>query len=354
MKTRRHRKQQSMPIRLRDGAWEPQTRKALQDLISRGSGKELPVVFDFDNTIVSGDIGEATLAVLVRDGILRTERIPACLSPAFRSPSGRKISVHSVPDLTAYYAALIEATADSHSDPSPFANGYVWAVEAMTGLSPLQIIKTTAKAYALSKPGVLCPIVVTPGKTSFPAPFVLPEMAELLAQLRRCRFDVWIVSASNVWSVRWMVARVLNPLIQKHGVRAAIPPDHVIGVSTLLMDRRGRLHKDTVLARENPGYAALDPAVLRSLRLTSKLQFPAATYGGKVACIWESIGQQPFLGAGDSPGDLPMLTFCNNRLWIERPEKASYQQQLRRAQRRCGNGGWMIHKVKSASAVWAV
>ena len=38
--------------------------KPSRDLLQAGAGKHLPVVFDFDNTIISGDIGEATLAML--------------------------------------------------------------------------------------------------------------------------------------------------------------------------------------------------------------------------------------------------------------------------------------------------
>ncbi len=46
--------------------WRPEARTALSRLIRRGSGKQLPVALDFDNTIVCGDVHEATLAVLLR------------------------------------------------------------------------------------------------------------------------------------------------------------------------------------------------------------------------------------------------------------------------------------------------
>jgi hypothetical protein len=153
-------------------------------------------------------------------------------------------------------------------------------------------------------------------------------MVELVARLIEHTFDVWIVSASNVWSVRWMVLNRLNPGLARLGVANGIAPDHVIGLAPLLEDRRGQILKDRVLARSNPAYARLEPQALSGLRLTDRLDLPASVYSGKVACLWDSIGRPPYLAAGDSPGDLPMLEFAQNRLWIERIEKPAYTQAL--------------------------
>jgi hypothetical protein len=167
-------------------------------------------------------------------------------------------------------------------------------------------------------------------------------VVELLAALLRHRFDVWIVSASNVWSVRWMVQEELNPRLREHGVRRGLRADHVIGISTLLTDRRGCLYKDALLVKENARYAALDEQVLRSFRLTSRLQFPVPTYSGKIACIFDALGTRPCFCAGDSPGDHPMLAFSRNRLWIARLEKPDYQRQLGELIRKTGKTGWLI------------
>src|SRR5436190_21185526 len=73
-----------------DGSnWDKKARVALESLIRRGSGKRLPVVFDFDNTIVCGDIGEATLAVLARSKVINPKNLSPTLSPPLRLP-GRK------------------------------------------------------------------------------------------------------------------------------------------------------------------------------------------------------------------------------------------------------------------------
>jgi hypothetical protein len=96
------------------------------------------------------------------------------------------------------------------------------------------------------------------------------------------------------------------------GIRA----DHVIGIATLLADTEDYLYKDSLLVREDSAYAALDPRAISRFKLTSRLVFPLPAYAGKVACIMEAIGRQPYLGVGDGPGDRAMLTVSKHQLWI--------------------------------------
>jgi hypothetical protein len=331
--------------------WRKEIRKALTGLIRRGAGKGLPVTLDFDNTIVWGDIGEATLAMLVKKGLLRASRIAPTLSPSFRLPKGPKVSLKSGPDITAYYDAYLAPTAHGSADPTALANGYAWAVEIMEGLTPWDVVQATKEAFASGKPMQPRMIEVTAGKTSFAAPFFYPAMVELIGELRRHEFDVWIISASNVWSVRWMVTKALNPLLEAHGAASGIPADHVVGISALLQDAAGGLYKDALLVRENQAYAALEERTLRSFRLISRLQYPVPTYAGKIGCIWDAIGRRPYLAAGDSPGDHAMLSFSEHRLWIMRMDKPGYQQKTADCIRRTGKKGWMIQPVIGREAL---
>jgi len=325
----------------------------LDALIHNGAGQHLPVVFDFDNTIVCGDIGEATFAILVRDDLLNTNKIPETLRPDFRSENGELISLRTKPDLIHYYEALQNPitcnggslTQPPELDPAPFSTAYVWVAQIMAGLTPLEIVEATAKAFALSQSGRLVPIEITRDQPSYPAPFFYAESVELIAELLRHEFDVWIVSASNVWSVRWMVLNALNPLLMDSGVSQAIGPEKVVGISLLMQDSHARFYKDPLLVKENSDYATLKPNTLRSLKLTSALHHPIPTASGKVACIWEQIGRAPYLGVGDSPGDLPMLAFSKHRLWFARQDKPSYDQHLKAALARTGSTDWFIQKI---------
>ena len=328
-------------MKLNAPGWSEKTRSGLEGLITAGSGRGLPVVFDFDNTIVCGDIGEATMALLATEGILRTEPIPETLAPPFMSRRGKMISLRDCPDVTVYYEELLDATWRAGNDPAPFSNGYVWAVQIMQGLTALDVVRATERVHAMSEPFREKSIEVTTGKSAYPVPFFYPEMVELIAALLDNGFDVWIISASNVWSVRWMVLRPLNSLLTAHGCNRGIRPDRVVGLSMLLADREGRQYKDPLLARSDSGYAGMEYTVLSELTITGMVQYPAPVYSGKVANIIDLIGRPPYLAAGDSPGDLPMLAFSENRLWIARLEKPGYQKEAAGAAAREG-GRWMV------------
>lgn len=335
-------------ISLDSPGWHSAVRDGLSRFIKENTGRGLPVAFDFDNTLVAGDIGEATLAVLARRGLLPVGPMPDGVSPVFRDRSGKLISPARQTDVTVYYEKLLDSTMHGSQDPHAFSSGYVWAVEAMAGLPLTALVDATAEAFSLSRPGQLVEIPVTPGRTGYPAPFFIPEMVELLAQLIRHNFSVWIVSASNVWTVRWMVLHGLNPLLKKAGASRGVSLAQVRGVATLLADRRKQLWKDSVLARENRAYARLDRAALEPFHLTSRLQFPVATYSGKVACLWDALEERPALAAGDSPGDHAMLSFAQKRLWVARMNKPDYQAVTAPLIERTGRATWLIQPALAA------
>ena len=312
-------------------------------MIERGAGKRLPVVFDFDNTLVSGDLSEAMLSVLAAKGILTPQTVCRSLCPPLLV-SGKRISIEQCSDIMEYYEAMLRPTALSDADPSPMANGYVWATEALEGLTLGEAIAATATACRLGQSPEQVHIQATPGGLKYPAPRFHPEMVELIAQLLRCEYDVWVVSATCVWSVRWMILYVLNPALRKHGVRTGVRPEHVIGVATLLKDKKGAFYKDSILVRENRDYAWLKGSPLKSLRFTRIVQHPAPVYSGKVACILDAIGCNPYLCAGDSPGDHAMMRISRHRLWIHRVEKPQVQQLTQALIRRTGGRRWIVQR----------
>jgi len=134
----------------------------------------------------------------------------------------------------------------------------------------------------------------------------------------------------------------LNPQLAELGAPAGVSPDHVIGVSMVLRDATGRLLKDPLLVRESAAYARLDAAALRRVCLSPRLHLPVPVYSGKVACLWDVLGRPPYLAAGDSPGDLPMLGFAEHRLWLARLEKPDYTAAMFVRRARHGPDGWAV------------
>lgn len=308
-------------------------------ILQAGAGKGLPVVFDFDNTVICGDIGEATLATLIAEGRIHKSTVSKSLCPDFSLPDGQHVSPARCENLTQYYELLLKSAGST--DPTPLSTGYTWCVEIMEGLTVLDVVEATQRAFSLTETRVEKFITVNPGSSQYPIPFFYPEILELMVDLIQQEFEIWVVSASNVWTIRWMV-NALNQILKKLGAPAGIRPEQVIGVSTLMQDESGRLWKDSVLSRENSDYLNLQPDILKILKLTSRLHFPVPTYSGKVQCILDYIGKQPYLAAGDSPGDHPMLQFSQHKLWLARLEKPDYQKQTAKLITETTKNQWVI------------
>lgn len=328
--------------------WNSETRLALEKLIRKGAGKHLPAVFDFDNTILHGDIHEATLGMLVRSGRLTPARLPDQFAPTFHSARDGRIELQSCADIIEYYNQLLAPTMHGENDPSPKTTGYAWAIEALGGLRLSEVVEATREVCELARSRKRDFITVTPGRTVLPVPRFYPEMVELLAELIRHEFDIWIISASNVWSVRWMVLNELNPRLRDCDCERGIRADHVIGAATLLADEEGRLYKDAVLVRENAAYAALKEEAVGAFRLTSRLEYPLPAYSGKVACIYDAIGRHPFLCAGDGPSDHAMLAVSQHRLWITRLDQARSRHAPLKSADAKPKTGWMIQASSGA------
>src|SRR5262245_56042129 len=108
--------------KLKGQGWNSKAKKSLQKLIERGAGKRLPVVFDFDNTLVSGDLSEAMLSVLAAEGRLTPQTICKSLCPPVVAPGKNPVSIEQCSDIMEYYEAMLRPTAQSGADPAPMAN----------------------------------------------------------------------------------------------------------------------------------------------------------------------------------------------------------------------------------------
>ena len=315
-----HLGENKVKVSLTSNNWTPSTKQKLETLISEESGTGKVVIFDFDNTLICRDIGEATLGTLTDQNKINKSLLQEFLSPGIKTESPTK-----------YYDQLLSSTEHHTNEQTAHANGYAWAVQAMAGLSPIEIINATEKAFkdgsaqSDRESNQLSQINVTNEENSFARPYFYPEMVELVAKFLENDYNVYVVSASNVWTVRWMVNQ-LNNLIKKQGIDKKISLKNVLGVSTLLVGKNGKLFKDQLLTHEVEGYADLKSKLLKDLKLSAQISYPLTGYYGKIANIKQWITKdRPYFIAGDSPNDLPMLETAENKLWIARLEKPNYQ-----------------------------
>jgi len=335
----------AQPITLQ-GNWNPAVKARLEKLIAANAGQGKICVFDFDNTTLCRDIGEATMAALNEAGILTKDKHYKCVDPDFVL-DGKKISMATVENLPTYYEDFLSATKHHAMESTPYENGYGWVVQIMTPMSPADWLPYTEKAFSdgISEKDTKSAELKETKINGYRMPFFYPEMVDLYGVLLKNGYKVYISSASNVHTVRWMVLKKLNPRIQAlHGKDLAIPPENVIGISCLMTDdRTGKLCKDPYLVRENEKYANLDKEELSHFHLTAQICHPMNGYYGKLANIMKYITvARPFLIGGDSSNDLPMMNYSENRIWVTRLEKMGYQKTLVKVMKNALPGEWFI------------
>lgn len=296
--------------RLKKSNWYEDTRYKLEELISENSFQNKNVVFDFDNTILCGDIGEAVFKLLVADKIIEINSNIMAISPTFAN-NNRIVNLTEV-GFEEYYNQLL----DVFIDDEPYSTAYSWVVQIMDGISIDLILEYTDKAM-MKKSSLGNQL------------FFYPEMIDLIGVLLKNGFNFHIVSASNIWSVRYLVDKYLNPLlIKEHGDLVTIDLSKVQGMNTIIKNNiNGKLFKDSVLISFN-NYLNFKKNEIKNYFLTSLINYPATSYNGKVASIIKNISKDKvFMVAGDSPNDFAMQEFSENVLWIARLDKSEYQEK---------------------------
>jgi len=231
--------------------------------------------------------------------------------------NGEIVSVENCPNLIDYTDKLEALTAHQH-DSNSAASSATWLCQAMEGFKPQQIISATENVYHQKRAN----------NSKARRPFFYAQMVELVGRLLEHGYEIWVVSASNVWSVRWMLCTVLNTLLKDKGFTGTIKPENVIGMSPLIKGSDNRYYKDRFLVNANARYANLCPEELDTFTLSTQLTLPAAEHFGKVANIMQWVKKKPYLVAGDSPNDLPMLCHGEHALWVAKLDYPKAQQLM--------------------------
>ncbi|MFD9455454.1 haloacid dehalogenase-like hydrolase [Streptomyces sp. NPDC059985] len=231
--------------------WHGDNRARLQELIDRhGScdphrpGRTKPVaVFDWDNTVVKNDVGDATMFWLLRNGRIRqpargdwstTSRhltpaaaralADACgplTRPGSPLPTGTPRGAACADEVKAVYgtsATRAGVAAFAGWDRRTTEPAYAWLPQLMQGWTARQVrgFAAAARAENLAAPVGAEQRVGTGTATGWVRYY--EQQKDLIATLRRAGFDVWISSASP------------QPVVEVWARGVGIPADRVIGV----------------------------------------------------------------------------------------------------------------------------
>jgi phosphoserine phosphatase len=219
-------------------------------------------LFDLDNTLLVGDIGEAVFVQLLTNGLSLK-----CTWEEYQSFLRRDVSA-----------------------------AYRLVVESMAGLTIREVEEATVKV--LKNPDS----TIKYGKAEVPVPRPHPGMKKFVMQLRKLKYNIYVISASNQTSVRIAAEEFFG-----------ISPECSFGIETKITGGR----------------------------LSATLVKPYPIGGGKKEVYHKHIGPSaPLVTATDSINDVQMLSLTDPvglSVWVgkNRAEFKAVKEQIGQPQRFC-------------------
>lgn len=232
--------------------FSPDVASKLEKLIDSKRGV---AVFDADKTLWYPDVGEAFF-----DWLVRERKLPA---------------LEGIDDPSRRYHEMLEKDR---------VTAYAWLVKMMSGV-PEDQVRRWARAFF---------------RVSFARRVYRPQRA-LIRRLREAGWDIWIVSASNLW------------IVQAGAPYLGVEPEHAIGIKV----------------RVENGV------------LTQDLDYAVPSGPGKVQAIEAFIGKRPDLVSGDSIIDRDMLEYSQGLALLILYPSNPQQEEIRRIAR---ERGWLMQQ----------
>ncbi|MFE5946623.1 haloacid dehalogenase-like hydrolase [Streptomyces sp. NPDC056480] len=212
-----------------------------------GGGKPV-AVFDWDNTVIKNDVGDATFHWLLRNDRVRPPRngdwstTSRHLTPEAATalgeacPGGVRVlptatDTRCADELLSVYASgatTAGKTAFAGHDRRRTEPQYAWLAQLLRGWTTRQVesFAAAARAENLAAPQGATQRVGTAQVTGWVRYY--PQQRDLIRTLRDAGFDVWIVSASP------------EPVVDVWAKGVGVAPSHAIGIRNTT-DRGGRL-----------------------------------------------------------------------------------------------------------------
>ncbi len=218
-------------------------------------------VFDLDNTLLVGDIGEAVFIQLKID----------------EQSGPLTITGKPIPLTWGAYESLL----NEHKKRDAFQQ----MVSAMVDI-PAAVVTETTRRVMHNRQSFL---EAEGGKV--PVPYANPVMQALVTFLTTLNYTIYIISASSQWSVQYIAAEYFD-----------LPPSRVIAM-------RNRFKATEADTTTDP-----DPI------LAAELEEPLTVAEGKAAAYKKYIGDNaPLITAGDSTSDLQILNLTDPNgliIWV--------------------------------------
>ncbi|MFC9758190.1 haloacid dehalogenase-like hydrolase [Streptomyces sp. NPDC056921] len=304
--------------------WYGANQARIQRLINRyGScsplhhdGRAAPVaVFDWDNTVIKNDVGDATMFWLLRNSRIRqpehgdwrttsrylTNSAADSLRAACPEGTGRDRTLPTATDtacadeiLSVYSEAATTSGQDAFAgyDRRTMEPSYAWLAQLTHGWTAAQVrsFAAAARAENLAAPvGATQQVGSTTDATGYARYY--EQQRDLIRTLRRAGFDVWIVSASP------------QPVVDVWARGVDVAPGNVIGIRSTT--ERGRYtSRLSACGTARPGDDSQITYIDGKRCWINKEIFGVR---GAAASRVQDPSMRPVFAAGDSDTDVSML-----------------------------------------------
>ncbi|MFD0381038.1 HAD family hydrolase [Streptomyces sp. NPDC127112] len=241
--------------------WYGDNRARLQQLIDQYGrcnpyrpSRDKPVaVFDWDNTVVKNDVGDATMFWLLRNGKIRrpadwkttsryltpaaAQALATACDPLARPgtplPTGTPEGAACADEVAAVYgtsATRTGAAAFAGWDRRTIEPAYAWLTQLLQGWTPGQVrgFAAAARTENLAAPIGTKQQVGTTTATGWVRYY--DQQRDLIKNLQAAGFDVWISSASP------------QPVVEVWARGVGVTADHVIGIRNTTRDGKLTTH----------------------------------------------------------------------------------------------------------------
>lgn len=210
-------------------------------------------IFDWDNTVIKNDIGDATVFYMLRTGAVlqppdRNWRLTSSFLTADAAQAlsgacdgiaapGERLPTHqAIGETCATEIVTVYTTAQTTGKKAAFAGwnyrrmepAYAWAAQLLAGYGAEEARRMGERALQAAlvrQQGATQTIGVAKGLTAWLRFY--PQMRDLIAVLKARGFDVWVVSASP------------QQIVEAAASHVGIQADRVIGIR--LLERDGKL-----------------------------------------------------------------------------------------------------------------
>jgi phosphoserine phosphatase len=302
--------------------WLDRNRARIDAMLDQLRGQKRVAVFDWDNTMMRNDIGDATFVYMVRhDLILQPPNRDWSITNKHLTPAARaelamcdKAGEPGKPLKTSENApcadVILGIYADAKTltglpafdaDTKTMKHDYAWGAQLQAGHSFDEMRAIATRVY---EEGAAAPIDSTQTvgtKKGIDAWVRIYEpMHDLQDALRANGFDVWVVSASS------------QPLVEVVASHVGVDPSHVVGIRTngYHLERCGDGSEDSVITFNEGKRCWINKAIFK---LPENEQLSRA----------KDPMKRPAFAAGDSDTDLAMVQDATVlKLVIDRNKRA--------------------------------